>query len=124
MKKEDVLKKLAELEKVKNDSTALTAMLAAIQKDLASGKGRGNGIAIDDKTIVDALFAIMKKEACILVLTDKGNIVKFPFADNYRIYYKGARGERKAKKTTETVTVAKPEEKKEEKKQEQPKGKK
>jgi hypothetical protein len=98
MKKEDILKKLAELEGAKNDPIKLSEMVTNLSKEVAETKGRGNGEAITDKAIFDALVAL---GAGIFVVTNKtpATVVKFPYQDNYRIYYKGS-GKPREKKDT------------------------
>ena len=93
MKKDDVLKRLADLEKLKNDPVALSAAVSELSKEVSETKGKGNGETITDKTTIDKLVAL---GAGIYVVTDKNTAVKFPYQPNYRIYYKG-NGKPKAK---------------------------
>jgi hypothetical protein len=103
MKKEDILKKLAELESAKNDPVKLSAMVSDLSKEVAETKGRGNGEAITDKAIFDTLTAL---GAGIFVVTNKipATVVKFPYQDNYRIYYKGSGKPREKKDTAAAAT--------------------
>lgn len=104
MKKEDVLKRLAELEQLKNDPQKLIAAVSDLSKEVAETKGRSNGDAIEDNAILETLIKI---GVGIYVVTDKGTAFKFPFQPNYRIYYKGS-----GKKRTKKEEEVKPEEKK------------
>lgn len=93
MKKEDILKKLANLEQLKDNPTALSAAVSELSKEVSETKGKGNGEAITDKATIDKLVAL---GAGIYVVTDKNTVFRFPYQSNYRIYYKG-NGKPKAK---------------------------
>ena len=93
MKKEDILKKLASLEQLKDNPTALSVAVSELSKEVSETKGKGNGEILADKATIDALIAL---GAGIYVVTDKNTAIKFPYQPNYRIYYKG-NGKPKAK---------------------------
>ena len=93
MKKDDVLKRLADLEKLKNDPVALSAAVSELSKEVSKTNGRGNSEVVTDKNTVDILTSL---GPAIYVITDKNTVLKFPFQPNFRIYYKGS-GKPKAK---------------------------
>jgi hypothetical protein len=93
MKKDDVLKRLADLEKLKNDPVALSAAVSELSKEVSETKGKGNGEPLTDKATIDTLIAL---GAGIYVVTDKNTVIRFPYQSNFRIYYKG-NGKPKAK---------------------------
>src|SRR5208337_4148373 len=96
MKKDDVLKRLADLEKLKNDPIALSAAVSELSKEVSKTNGKGNSEVVTDKNTVDILTAL---GPAIYVITDKNTVLKFPFQPNFRIYYKGS-GKPKAKADT------------------------
>jgi len=55
MKKEDILKKLANLEQLKDNPTALSAAVSELSKEVSETKGKGNGETITDKAIIALL---------------------------------------------------------------------